>query len=61
MAKTNEQAVEKAEEALRALGKEDLLFCHHQEVMARPGAYERLAEFFEEYAQATQASRMPGG
>jgi len=58
---TNPLAVKMAEEALRALGKEDLLFTHHGDVHARPDAYERLAEFFELYAQQTQASRMPGG
>ena len=44
------RAREKAEEALKALGKEDLLFPHHGDVHARPEAYERLAEFFEAYA-----------
>lgn len=38
-----------AKEALRTLGKEDLLFTHHADVHARPGAYLRLAEFFVKY------------
>ena len=37
-----------AEVALRTLGKEGLLFSHHGEVMARPEAYERLSELFNE-------------
>ena len=42
---------EAAKKALEALGKEELLFSHHQNVYARPEAYARLAEFFEEYAR----------
>lgn len=41
-----------AEKALRALGKEDLLYPHHGDVHARPAAYDRLAEFFEEFARS---------
>lgn len=44
-------AREVAEKALRALGKEDLLYTHHTDVHARAGAYVRLAEFIEEYAE----------
>lgn len=39
-----------AEDALRALGKEELLFVHHGDVYVRPDAYARLATFFEAYA-----------
>jgi len=42
-------AIAIAKKALRVLGKEDLLFVHGMNVHARPGAYERLARFFEEY------------
>lgn len=44
-----------AEKALRALGKEDLLYPHHGNVCARAEAYDRLAEFFEEYARTVPA------
>lgn len=40
-----------AEKALRALANEDLIYSHHGILNARPKAYERLAEFFEEYAR----------
>jgi hypothetical protein len=39
---------EQAEEILKTLGKEDLLFCHHGEVMARPEAYKRAALLIEQ-------------
>lgn len=39
---------EQAEEILKTLGKEDLLFSHHAVVMARPDAYERLAKLVVE-------------
>jgi hypothetical protein len=38
---------QQAEEILKTLGKEDLLFCHHGEVMARPDAYKRMAELID--------------
>lgn len=37
-----------AELILRTLAKEDLLFCHHMTVNARPNAYKRLAELVNE-------------
>jgi 8-oxo-dGTP diphosphatase len=40
-----------AREALAILAQEDLIFSHHTIVYARPGAYSRLAEFFEQYAE----------
>lgn len=42
-------AEQMAHDALHALGKEDLLFTHHGNVLARPEAYPRLADFFEKY------------
>lgn len=38
-----------SENSLRTLGKEDLLFTHYGNVMARPDAYARLAELISEY------------
>ena len=48
-----ESAKAMAERALRALAKEDLLFSHHHVINARPGAYERLAGFFNDYVKRT--------
>lgn len=48
--KQREFAIALAEKALRALGQEDLLYTHHGDVHARAAAYERLADFFEEYS-----------
>lgn len=49
-----EDAKKLASEALRALGKEDLLYAHHGTVYARNEAYEKLAEFFERYAMGAE-------
>lgn len=49
-----EDAKKLAMKALRALGKEDLLYAHHGEIYARGEAYEKLAEFFERYATETE-------
>lgn len=38
-----------SEKALKSLGTEDLLFVHDNNVMARPEAYDRLAELIAEY------------
>lgn len=43
--------IEMAEQALRTLGKEGLLYTYHQDVHACPGAYLRLAEFFVQFAK----------
>lgn len=51
MSAPSRAAKKAAEKALHALGKEELLYAHHMGVHARPGAYARLAEFFEEYAR----------
>lgn len=50
--KPSKEAIEAARAALRELGKEDLIYSHHGGVHAHPKAYEKLAEFFEEYAKA---------
>lgn len=44
----NKCTPEQAESMLKTLGKEDLLFSHHGEVLARPRAYARLAELIDE-------------
>jgi len=50
-------AKDAAKKALLALGKEDLLYAHHGVVHARPKAYDRLGELFEEYARQVQGCK----
>jgi 8-oxo-dGTP pyrophosphatase MutT (NUDIX family) len=38
-----------AKEALEALDREGLIYSHHAVICARPDAFSRLAEFFEQY------------
>jgi hypothetical protein len=47
--KTKEELEEFAKDALRTLGKEELLFTYHSDVIARPAAYVRLAELIQEF------------
>lgn len=45
------EARDAARVALKALANEDLLYTHHGNVCAREEAYDRLAVFFEAYAE----------
>lgn len=41
-----------AEEILRALGREDLLYAHYGDVHARPNAYDALGRALDVFADA---------